>query len=93
MARTTGPILAIGGITLVNGSIVHERPLDVRVPVATAVAAGMFALFERGWQDGAVALSWVALITVLFARLDPAVPAPAESFLSWWQGTSRRGTR
>jgi hypothetical protein len=84
MARTTGPILAIGAITMINQNIVHDHPIDIRVPVATAVAAGIFALTEHGWEDGAVALSWVALVTVLFARLDKSVPAPAESFLSWW---------
>lgn len=84
MARTTGPILAIGGITMVNQSLIHGEPIDIRVPVATAVAAGIFALAEHGWEDGAVALSWVALVTVLFARLDPKIPAPAESFQAWW---------
>ena len=86
MARSTGPILAIGAITIVNESVVHGRPIDVRVPVGTAVAAGLLALVERGWERGAVALAWVALGTVLLSRVDPAVPAPAESFLSWWQG-------
>lgn len=85
MARTTGPILAIGAITLANQSVIHDEPIDIRVPVATAVAAGIFALAERGWEDGAVALSWLALVTVLFARLDPKVPAPAESFQAWFK--------
>lgn len=86
--RTTGPILAIGAITLANQSLIHGAPIDVRVPVGTAVAAGLFGLVEHGWEDGAVALAWVALVTVLFARVQPEVPAPAESFLSWWQGNT-----
>lgn len=84
MAGSTGPILAIGAITMGNQSIVHGKPIDIRVPVGTAVAAGMFALAERGWEKGAVALSWVALVTVLFTRLDPTIPSPSESFLGWW---------
>jgi len=85
MAQSTGPILAIGGITLVNNSIVHGKPIDIRIPVATAVAAGLFALAERGWPAGINALAWMALVTVLFTRLQPGVPSPVESFLSWWQ--------
>ena len=89
VAKSTGPILAIGAVTVVNQSLVHDRPLDIRVPVATAVAAGMFALFERGWERGAVTLSWMALVTVLIARTDPHVPSPTESFLGWWQSNNR----
>jgi hypothetical protein len=40
----------------------------------------MFALAEKGWRDGAVMLAYVGLITVLFVRIDPKVPAPVESF-------------
>lgn len=83
MARSTGPILAVGAITVVNSTIVHGKPMDWRVPVMTAVAAGAFALAEKGWEQGAVALSYMALVTVLFARIDPSVPSPTESFLDW----------
>lgn len=82
--KTTGPILAIGGITLANQSIVHGRPVDWRVPVATGLAAGLFGLMEKGWEQGAVALSYLALVTVLFTRLDKGTPSPAESFEKWW---------
>jgi hypothetical protein len=81
--RTTGPILAIGGITMANESIVHGQPIDWKIPVATAISVGMFSLFEHGWPDGAVALSWVALVTVLFVRMKPGVPAPVEAFNKW----------
>lgn len=83
MAKTTGPILAIGGITLANKSVLHAEPFDWRIAIATGVSAGMFALLEKGWEKGAVALSWLALVTVLFVRLDPKTPAPMESFNSW----------
>lgn len=81
--KTTGPILAIGGITLVNESIVGGKPIDWRVPIATGVAAAMFALFEHAWPEGAVGLSWIALVTVLLVRVDPSVPSPAENFSKW----------
>jgi hypothetical protein len=79
MAETTGIILAIGGITMVNQSLINNQPLDLRVPVATGIAAGCFALAEKGWKDGAVALAWLGLVTILFARVDPKVPTPVES--------------
>jgi hypothetical protein len=84
MSRSIGPILATGAITVANASIVNGRPIDLRVVAATGLAAGAFALAERGWEDGAVALAWVALVTVLFTRLQPGVPSPAESFVKWW---------
>ncbi len=85
MAKTTGPILAVGAITFANAVIVNNKPVDVRIPVATGLAAGMFALGERAWSKGAVALAYVALVTVLFARIQPNVPSPVESFSAWWQ--------
>lgn len=85
MGRSTGPILAVGAISLGNAVIFNGKPFDLRIPVATGIAAGGLALAERGWEKGAVALAWLALVTVLFVRTDPATPAPAESFLKWWE--------
>lgn len=85
MGRSTGPILAVGAISLGNAVILNGKEFDLRVPVATGIAAGILALAERGWEKGAVALSWLALVTVLFVRVDPATPAPVESFLTWWE--------
>jgi hypothetical protein len=88
MAKSTGPILAIGGITLANKSLLHQQPFDWRIAIATGISAGMFALLEKGWERGAVALSWLALVTVLLVRVDRNVPAPAESLNTWL----RKGT-
>jgi hypothetical protein len=89
VARSTGVILAIGGITLANESIFHGKPIDWRIPVATGLAAGVFALAEKGWEDGAVGVAWLALITVLMVRLNPPTPAPIESALAWWNQPSK----
>lgn len=86
MARSTGPILAVGAITLGNETIVAGKPIDWKIPVATGIAASVLALAEHAWPEGAVALSWVALVAVLFVRLTPGVPAPAESFVKWIHG-------
>lgn len=83
MAKTTGPILAIGAITVGNSVIANKKPMDWRVPIATGIAAGVFALAEKGWQEGAVMLSYVALVTVLFVRVQPGTPAPVESFVKF----------
>lgn len=85
MSATTGPVLAIGAVTMFNQVILNDRPIDWRVPIATAITAGGFALFERALPRAAVALAWTALVAVLFTRVDPSVPAPAESALAWWE--------
>lgn len=82
--RSTGPILAVGAITLGNSVIVNKQPIDWRIPIATGIAAGLLSLAEKGWEQGAVAISYLALITVLFVRVQPNVPAPVESFNTWW---------
>lgn len=86
MARSTGPVLALGAITIANRTIVHGQPMEWRIPIATGFAAGALALMERGWEDGAVGLAWLALVTVLFVRLQPGVPSPVESVLAFWEG-------
>jgi hypothetical protein len=86
MAQSTGPILAIGAITLVNASILHGQPVNWRIPVATAGAAMLFALGEQVTPVAPLfgGLAWLALATVLLVRVDPKVPSPSESLLSWW---------
>lgn len=85
MARTTGPILALGGITLANKTIMHGQPMDWRIVIATGLTAGAFALAEKGWEEGAVGIAWLALVTVLFVRIDPNVPSPVESAEHFWR--------
>jgi len=86
VARSTGPILAIGGITLANNVLLNGEPFDWRVPVATGLAAGLFALVEKASTELAVGLAYVALVTLLFTRMNPRVPSPAETLLKWWEG-------
>jgi hypothetical protein len=86
MSATTGPILAIGGITMANQSLLNAKPIDWRIPIATGISAGLFSLIERGWPEGATAIAWLALVTVLLVRIDPKVPAPLESLNTWLKG-------
>jgi hypothetical protein len=84
MAQTTGPVLAIGGITLANQVIFNGKPMDWRIPIATGLTAGGFALLEKLSPELASGLAWIALVSVLFVRLNPSVPAPAESAVKWF---------
>jgi uncharacterized membrane protein len=91
MARTTGPVLAIGGITMANAVIFNNQPIDWRIPIATGISAMLLALAEKGWELGAVSLAWTALVTILFVRLDGRTPSPMESAATWWSKTEKSG--
>lgn len=88
MSQSTGPILAVGAITLFNDIVVHQKSLaqDARVVVGTGIAALGLAYLERISQELAVGLAWLSLTAVLFVRLDPKTPSPVESFMTWYQG-------
>lgn len=88
MASSTMPILATGAITLVNKSILHDDPIDWRIPVGTGFAAMAFAFLEGipgGFGKIAGKLPWIALLTVLLARTDPKVPSPVETLAAYWK--------
>jgi hypothetical protein len=89
MSKTTGPVLALGLITIANRTVFNDQPMDWRVPIATGLAAVGFNFAERVWPDGAVILAWTALLTVLLTRTDPKVPSPTESALTWWNATTK----
>lgn len=78
MAKSTGPILAAGGITFVNGWIFNKQGPDFKVILATAIAAGGLALLENASAPLAEGIAWIALITVLFTRVG-GKESPAEN--------------
>lgn len=84
MAESTGPILAIGALTIANRTVFNDKPMDWKVPIGTAMAAVLFAGLEQAVGTSAKALAYLALVTVVFARVDPSVPSPAESALRWF---------
>lgn len=90
MSATTGPILAVGGITLFNQTVLNKQPIDWRVPVATGFLAGGFALFEKANAKFATGVAWIALLTVLLARVNPKVPSPVESLLKYWDAGGKK---
>lgn len=84
MAESTGPILAIGALTVANRTVFNDKPMDWKVPIATAIAAVLFSGAERAVGRAPVYVAYLALITVSLARVDPSVPSPAESALRWF---------
>lgn len=84
MAKSTGVILAVGGVTVFNQVILNKQEMDWRVPVATGFAAMAFSLLEKVNQTLTVGVAWVALLTVLLARINPKQPAPVETLLKFW---------
>ena len=84
MADSTGPMLAVGAITLVNQTVFNQQPINWRIPIGTGIAAAGLALTERVSRNFAVGLAYLALLTVLFARIDPKTPSPMENALRWW---------
>lgn len=86
LARSTGPILAVGGISFARGFILDGADPDWRIVAGTAVAAAMFAGAERVFPEAVPALAWLALVTVVFVRIDPRTPAPAEALMTFLKG-------
>lgn len=88
-------MLAVGGITLLNQSLLAPKPteIDFRIIPATAVAVAGLALLERLSEGLAVGIAYVALVTVLFARLDPKSGSPAENLIRIMQGTPVAGNK
>lgn len=79
MAASTGPALAIGAVTLFNNVILNGHSFDWRIPVATGFVALGLAGLEHLSEPLAVGLAWLGLVAVIFTRVNPAVPAPAET--------------
>jgi hypothetical protein len=84
MAESTGPILAIGALTIANRTVFNDEPMDWKVPIGTGIAAVLFAGMERAVGRTAVWVAYLALVTVTLARVDSSVPSPAESALRWF---------
>jgi uncharacterized membrane protein YgcG len=91
MSKTTGPILALGAITVVNRTVFNDRPMDWRIPIATGLLAVGANLGEKAFPDGVQILAWTALLATLVTRLEPGTPSPVESALKWWKQSGTSG--
>ena len=82
MARSTGVILAAGAITLANEAVFAPLAsggkitshFNWRIVPATAGAALALAGLEHLSEQFAVGIAYIALVTVLFAKLGNAQP-------------------
>ena len=80
MARSTGPVLAIGAITAANEVLFAplaggKVAFNWRILPATAGLALALAGLERIAPDFAVGLAWLGLVTVLVVPIGNA-PTP-----------------
>jgi hypothetical protein len=73
----------MGAITIGNSTIVNGQPFQWWQPVAVGITAVIFDGVEHAAPTAAVGLAWVALVSVLFVRLKPGTPSPAENFADW----------
>lgn len=81
MARSTGPLLAVGALTMANATLLNDKPIDLRIPVATGVLVLIASAAERVGGDIVVGIAWVALVTSFVARTRSDTPSPAESLV------------
>ena len=83
MARSTGPILAMGALTIGNAVVVNNKPFTLWQPLAIGITAAVFAGAEHipGAQPVVVGVAWLAFITVLFVPLNG--PTPVQNFDKW----------
>ena len=88
MAKSTGPILAAGGLTWANQTILADEispdddipRITVRIAVATSLLAGLLFGIEKVSPNVAVALAYTALATTLLVRIQ-GKPTPLERAL------------
>lgn len=87
MSASTGPILAAGGIVIFNNVVALGQPVNQqnRVIVGGLLAAGGLYLWEQAMPRTAVAVAWLALLATLIVRVNPATPAPIETFDAWYR--------
>lgn len=87
MAQSTGPLLALGVVTMVNRSVFNGQPWEWKIPIATGLLVGIAAGAETVLPPGLVrGLAVVALVAVVLTRIDPKVPSPSESLLKYLKG-------
>lgn len=81
MARSTGIILAVGGISYANNFLQDQQfnTKDLKIPVATLGAALLFAGIERLDETVAVGLAWIALVTVLVLPAGKKKQSPLQT--------------
>lgn len=88
MAKSTGPILAVGAVTILDNQVLDGKPWAEALPVVlmTGVAALLLAGLEQLSPALATGLAWLALITRVFV-IGGASGNVATKFLNWQKGS------
>jgi hypothetical protein len=76
MAKSTAPILLTGGIQFVNKWIGNDQGIDLKILLATGIAAGGLALVEQipGFAPAAQGIAWIAFVTLMFTNVSGRSP-------------------
>jgi hypothetical protein len=79
MARSTGPMLLVGGMEFAN-EYLTSGTVDLKVLLATGIAAGGLALVEQipGAAPLAVGIAWIAFVTLMFTSIG-GKPSPIQT--------------
>ena len=79
MARSTGPMLLVGGMEFAN-EYLSGGTIDIKVLLATGIAAGGLALVEQipGAEPFAVGIAWIAFVTLMFTSIK-GKPSPIQT--------------
>lgn len=80
MAQSTGIILAAGGISFGNKWLLEHKSPDMKILLATGVAALMLAGAEHVNKELAVGIAWIALVTTILAPVG-STNSPAVNLL------------
>ena len=81
------PVLAIGVTTVINQSVLNDKPISMRVLIATGTAGVFLSLAENAVGNAVVTLAWIAFVTTLFTKLDSSIPSPIESAQRVWENS------
>lgn len=79
MARSTGPMLLVGGMEFANDWL-SSGSIQIKVLLATGIAAGGLALIEQvpGLEPLATGIAWIAFVTLMFTSIGGR-PSPIQT--------------
>lgn len=79
MARSTGPMLLVGGMEFANDYL-NGGQIQVKVLLAAGIAAGGLALVEQipGAAPIAVGIAWISFVTLMFTSVG-GKPSPIQT--------------
>ncbi len=82
MAESTVPLLAAGGIVLADHVLIKGQGVDWKIPIATGLAIGIFALAEPVAPDAVKWLSYLVLVGALLGKDGNSPVIDFETFLT-----------